>query len=81
MKSDTCVPESVIRTDEDGLEFVTDTDFVDFLKYEEDEERKRTEAWTRRYGRLVKVVTPGQPWAMARAAFDRKRRVRQASGG
>jgi len=81
VKSDTCVPESVIRTDEDGLEFVTDTDFVDFLKYEEDEERKRTEAWTRRYGRLVKVVTPGQPWAMARAAFDRKRRVRQASGG
>ncbi|HUA21870.1 MAG TPA: hypothetical protein VMB25_24160 [Bryobacteraceae bacterium] len=81
VKSDTCVPESLIRTDQDGLEFVTDTDFVDFLKYEEDEERKRTEAWKKRYGNLVKAFTPGQPWAMARAALDKKRRVRQASGG
>ena len=72
VKNDTFVPDEIIKANKLGYEYVSDGDFVDFIKSEEDDERRRSVDWMKRHGRLTTFIQQTQPWAMARAAFAKK---------
>ena len=74
-KNDTYIHDHLIQINKDGTEFVRDSDFVDFLKTEEDEERRSVKDWEHKKGRNNLVIKLEQPWAMARNALKRRERT------
>jgi hypothetical protein len=72
VKGDVYVPDHLIQTDADGLEYVTDNDFVDFLKEEEDLERRRISDFTKRNGNNRLFPQLMQPWTMAKEALNKR---------
>lgn len=76
VKRGTHVDEDLIARDEAGDEYLPDSGLVEFLKREEDEERKRIRYFEARFG--AKLGNPPikmrQPWAMASAALNSRSR-------
>jgi hypothetical protein len=72
VKNDTFVPDNLIKTDEFGYEYVKNSDFIDFIKNEEDQERRRSVEWVKRNGKQMTFIQTSQPWALARAALSKK---------
>lgn len=73
VKGDVYVPDDIIRTDKEGQEYVTDNDFVEFLKAEELQEKQRVSKWSQRNGHLTPSIRQAQPWALAKAALEKRR--------
>jgi hypothetical protein len=69
------IGEHLISKDPDGNDVVSDSNFIRFLKEEEDRERERIADWTRQRGRLGTVRTLAQPWAMARDTLNSRDRM------
>jgi hypothetical protein len=73
-KNDSHIHDHLIQRNKDGTEYVRDVDFIDFLKTEEDEERRRIRDWEHKKGRNNPVITLDQPWTIARNALKKRER-------
>jgi hypothetical protein len=67
------VDEKYISKDAHSNEYIADKDFIEFLKEEEDRERKRIQIWEAKYGSTSGTVLL-QPHILAKNALRKRRR-------
>ncbi len=80
VKNDISIPEQLFRKDLEGVEYLPDRRFIDFLKEEEDAERRRSIEWQRRHGRIISPIVLDQPWTIAEVALDQKSKGSRLGG-